>query len=140
MTLILDVVVVNYVKWKESQSSSPLSRSSTPRTKSRSLDDHEPVADVRYQLVQSEHLYVKQSSLPVEVERDNNTKSSGVHRQLSEDHAHRSKPKLQPRVPNDHYPDSDSSSVCSSVRDVSSRSKQRPTAASLMIALEASML
>ena len=89
----------------------------------------------------TKHLYLKQSSMPSEMERDNRRKlspSAGVHRQLSVDGPYGSRPRSQLKVASNT--DSDSSSYLSDKdglpADGSGRRKQQTSAVNLLIALE----
>ena len=157
MAHILNVVVDAYLK-KVSERSSSRSRSNMSHTRRRVLGGHvsetdSDASDVHPGLLETQHLYGKQYSLPHDVEHDTHKRvaSSVLLRHHSDDGTYRSRPTLQP-IASDMYPNSDSSSVSSywdkvpddttdgSGSGSKGQTRQQPNALSMLTAQEASML
>lgn len=160
MTLI-PFAVDRYLKKVSHERSGLHSHRRTPNPKSRPREDHMLSSDTDTSEVHSGHMqpvYVKQSSLPHDVERDNWKKrgTSMLPRQMSEDGTYRSRPKAQHAVGSEYVSDSDSSlsssdwdrvPVATAVTPRSrsrgshhkSQSRKLPNALSVLTAQEASM-
>ena len=112
MTLI-PVVVDRYLRRVAHERSGLYGHSRRHHPRTRTWEDHMLSSDTDASEVPSghtQHLFLKQSSLPHDVEPDTRKKmgTSTVTRQMSEDGRYRSRPKSRPAV-GFEYPDSDSS-------------------------------